>query len=164
MGNKNSGRRPAPTALKILRGIPGKRRLNHREPVPPKGAVVMPVNVSSAAAAVWAELAPLALAMGTLTRSDVRAFATLCELQATLQHASAQKSLEGFAMFALVEDGATGAVTVVVHAAIKVEQAAAAAVRPFYELFGLTPVARARIAVPAAPAAKAVSKWAGALA
>ena len=32
MGNWNSGRRPQPTALKVLRGNPGKRPLNVDEP------------------------------------------------------------------------------------------------------------------------------------
>jgi hypothetical protein len=32
-GNWNSGSRPKPTALKVLRGNPGKRPLNEKEPV-----------------------------------------------------------------------------------------------------------------------------------
>ena len=40
-GNWNSGRRPQPTALKMLRGNPGKRRLPASDPAP------APVSVSS---------------------------------------------------------------------------------------------------------------------
>ena len=33
------GRKPKPTALKILEGNPGKRPLNENEPIPPKGTM-----------------------------------------------------------------------------------------------------------------------------
>ena len=33
------GRKPKPTALKVLEGNPGKRPLNDREPVPPKATL-----------------------------------------------------------------------------------------------------------------------------
>ena len=36
------GRKPKPTALKVLEGNPGKRPLNDREPVPPKGTLKCP--------------------------------------------------------------------------------------------------------------------------
>jgi len=71
MGNHNSGRRPTPTALKILRGNPGKRPLNQDEPQPPKGPVVKP-ELSAGADRVWDALAPVCEAMGTLTAADVR--------------------------------------------------------------------------------------------
>ena len=41
------GRKPKPTALKVLEGNPGKRPLNDREPVPPKATLEMP-GVASA--------------------------------------------------------------------------------------------------------------------
>ena len=36
------GRKPKPTALKVLEGNPGKRPLNDREPVPPRAALKCP--------------------------------------------------------------------------------------------------------------------------
>src|SRR5687767_12999114 len=101
MGYENSGRRPQPTALKVLRGNPSKTRLNQDEPKPPKGDIVKPEGLSPGASAVWDELAPICLHMGTLTTADVRSFVTLCELQATLTGASSQKNAEGFGMFTL---------------------------------------------------------------
>ena len=161
MGFENSGRRPQPTALKMLRGNPGKRKPNPHEPQPPKGEAAMPVELSQAARKVWAELAPICQAMGTLTVADVRPFATLCELQATLAAASAQKDAEGFAPFTVADDF-NGVATVKVHAALKLERETAQAVRPYYALFGLEPVSRARIAV-AKPAEESESKWTGVL-
>lgn len=146
MGNHNSGRRPQPTALKLLRGNPGKTKPNPNEPKPPSGPVEPPAELSAGARLVWSELAPVCVAMGTLTTADVRVFATMCELQSTLQRASASKdSSEGEAL------------TVV----LKLERDTAAAVRPFYGLFGLEPVSRAKVAVKAEE--PKVSKWAGSL-
>jgi P27 family predicted phage terminase small subunit len=160
MGYENSGRRPQPTALKVLRGNPSKTRLNELEPTPPEGAVVCPESLSEAAKVVWLELAPICLHMGTLTSADVRPFARLCELEATAQEASSQKNAPGFAMFT-VSDDYNGAPKVGVHAAIKVERETSLALKSYYEYFGMTASSRARIQVkkPEAP----VSKWAGAL-
>lgn len=36
------GRKPKPTALKLLEGNPGKRPINEHEPIPPKGTVKCP--------------------------------------------------------------------------------------------------------------------------
>jgi hypothetical protein len=83
--------------------------------------------------------------MGTLTTADLRPFATLCELQSTLQQASAQKDQP-----------------VTAQAGIKLEKELAPIIRPYYSEFGLTPVSRARIQV-SKPAEAPVSKWAGAL-
>jgi phage terminase small subunit len=161
MGNKNSGRRPISTALKALRGNPGQRKLNENEPCPPLGDVVKPAELSAPAGVVWDRLAPGCLAMGTLTTVDVEAFGTLCELKATLEMASRQKDAEGFAPFVISQDF-NGADVVKVHAAVKLERETAGALRPYYALFGLEPVSRARIQVPK-KADEPVSKWAGAL-
>jgi len=160
MGNHNSGRRPTPTALKILRGNPGKRPLNQDEPQPPKGPVVKP-ELSAGADRVWDALAPVCEAMGTLTAADVRVFATLCELQATFIAAVKEKNAEGFSPFlvtTMVDSAGNEHMNVKEHPAIKLERNTAAAMRPYYEKFGLEPVGRARIHVkkPEEP----VNKWA----
>ncbi len=159
MGNQNSGRRPQPTALKVLKGNPGQRKLNENEPRPPAGDTGKPPGLTAGAGVIWDELAPVCLAMGTLTSADLRPFATLCELQATLLQASAQKDAEGFAPFTLSEDY-NGAPKVGVHAALRLERETANTLRPYYEYFGLTPSSRARIVVPKKDDAP-TSKWAG---
>src|SRR5438128_8405580 len=140
MGYENSGRRPQPTALKVLRGNPGKRKPNPAEPIPPSGEVQKPL-MSTKAGEIWDRLAPIATAMGTLTVADVTAFRTLCELQATLELASAQKDAP-----------------VTLAAAMKIEKEFAPIVRPYYALFGLDPVSRTRIQVPK-KTAEPISKW-----
>lgn len=162
MGNWNSGRRPKPTSLKVLQGNPGKRRLNEAEPKPPPGEVVKPVTLSSGAGVVWDEMAPICLAMGTLTTADRKSFATFCELQSTLEQASACKGQPSYQPFRVALDEASERFVVVIDAVLKLERDTAAAIRPFYEKFGLEPVARARISVQKPE--QAVSKWAGVLA
>ena len=152
-GNANSGRRPQPTHLKVLRGNPGRRPLNRREPRPPAGPVEMPATLSPHAQSIWARLAPICLAMGTLTLADVGAFVALCELQATLELACAQKSLARFR--AISKTGR-------VHTALRLERETATALRSYFEKFGLDPIGRARIVLPAPPEAPP-SKWAGVL-
>ena len=105
--------------------------------------------------------APIVIEMGTLTRADVTAFKTLCELQATLDLASIQKDAPEFAPFTLSEDF-NGAPKMGLHAAIKLEKEYAPVIRPYYALFGLEPVSRARIQV-RKPKDEPVSKWAGVL-
>lgn len=164
-GNQNSGRRPKPTALKVLQGNPGKRKLNAHEPKPPQGDVVQPEQVTNVAAIVWDELAPICLAMGTLTTADVSSFATLCELEATRRLASREKNVEGFTPFlmtTITDSAGNEHPKVQEHPAIKLERNTAAALRPYYEKFGLEPVGRARLVVKVDEAPQ--SKWAGALA
>src|SRR4029453_10782579 len=151
MGNRNSGPRPAPTALKLLRGS-RKDRINPREPTPPAGEVVTPATLSPQARGIWDRLAPVCLAMGTLTLADLGAFAALCELQATLELACAQKKLPKFRP---IFKGR-------IHPILRLERETATALRPYFEKFGLDPIGRARIVLPAAPEAPP-SKWGGGL-
>lgn len=78
------GRRPKPTALKILQGNPGKRRLNMEEPKP-EGEVVKPTWVKERAARIWKVEAPIVQRMGLLTVADVTAFGRRCVLQAQFE-------------------------------------------------------------------------------
>ena len=146
MGNKNSGPRPRPTAVKILRGVKRKDRLNPAEAVPPPGDVVMPPGLTPDAVAEWEALAPVCLHMGTLTTADVKPFAMLCELEASLALARRWKTKP--------QTQAKG---------LKLEKDLATIIRQYYALFGLEPVSRARIAVAKAVEAP-VRKWAGVLA
>jgi hypothetical protein len=138
MGNQNSGRRPAPTALKVLRGNPGKRKLNDQEPIAPAGPVVKPEYLTALASQVWDEIAPGCLAMGTLTGPDVPTFARLCELEVTARQSSQGKD----------EPGWKGQ---------REERDAATAIRTYYDYFGMTPSGRSRIKVP--KKAEPESKW-----
>lgn len=78
------GRRPKPTALKILEGNPGKRPLPKDEPKP-VGVVKKPTFLKGKAAKIWKEFAPLVQRMGLLTIADVKAFSRWCVLTAEFE-------------------------------------------------------------------------------
>ena len=73
------GRKPKPTALKLLEGNPGKRPLNDREPVPLKGDIKCPDWLLPEAKKEWKRLAPALEAMGVLTMADLTAFEGYCQ-------------------------------------------------------------------------------------
>jgi P27 family predicted phage terminase small subunit len=156
MGNHHSGRRPDPSRLKLLRG---KKPLNLLEPAAPVGVVEVPAGLSPGAARVWGQMAPICLNMGTLTIADVPAFVAYCELQGSFDQLMAQKSAPGFAVLSWGAD-ATGAPVATVHPLLRVERETAAALRAYYEHFGLTPASRSRIYVRPHDTTPEVSKWA----
>jgi phage terminase small subunit len=157
-GNHNSGRRPKPTALHVLNGNPSRKKLNENEVRPPAGDPQKPAGMSQAGSVMWDELAPVCVAMGTLTTADVVPFATMCELQATMRAVSASK--DGRELFHLQADEDDPArLAIVVDSALKLERETATALRPYYALFGLEPISRAKINVPKEK--PPASKWAG---
>jgi P27 family predicted phage terminase small subunit len=79
-----AGRPPIPTALKILRGNPGKRPLNEDEPQLDVKIPERPEHLMGVARDEWDRLAPLLVKMGVLTEVDYQALANLCETYATL--------------------------------------------------------------------------------
>ena len=78
------GRKPLPTAIKILEGDRGKGRrpLNRNEPIPNADQVKCPNWLMPEAKKEWKRLAPPLIAMGILTNHDVSNFAGYCEAYA----------------------------------------------------------------------------------
>lgn len=72
------GRKPTPTALKLVRGNPGKRPLPENEPTP-KGEADMPDWLTPAAAEHWPLVAKQLREAGVLTAIDSAALALYCE-------------------------------------------------------------------------------------
>lgn len=93
-----AGRRPKPTAIRILEGTqrgPGKR-----EPSMPPGVPPMPERLKVDAVAVekWQELASILTKMGVLTTGDGEALATLCEVHSAEQSCLLQLRAGGAVM------------------------------------------------------------------
>ena len=73
------GRKPHPTALKVLAGNPGKRALNPAEPTAPAHSGRCPRWVPKGEArVVWARLAPALLRAKVLTELDESALGLTC--------------------------------------------------------------------------------------
>jgi P27 family predicted phage terminase small subunit len=88
------GTKPTPTALKIVRGNPGKRPLPENEPTPSAGADA-PEYLSPAAAKHWPMVAKQLNDANILTAIDAAALALYCEAFARWRHACDQVNKYG---------------------------------------------------------------------
>ncbi|RUT32433.1 phage terminase small subunit P27 family [Arsenicitalea aurantiaca] len=86
------GRKPKPTALKLIEGNPGHRPLNHREPRPQPGIPTCPAHLSPTAKAEWKRLARQLHGLGVLSELDRSALAAYC--QAYGRWAEAERQLK----------------------------------------------------------------------
>lgn len=73
------GRKPKPTALKLVDGNPGKRRITGREPKPPTAQPTCPAHLSATAKTEWKRLAGVLNGVGLLTRIDRTVLAAYCQ-------------------------------------------------------------------------------------
>lgn len=108
MGGPGSGRRPKPTALKVLDGTRGDR-INHAEPQLPIGAIVAPATLEGHALTKWNELAPLMANAGMFTEGDRSALTLLCEDYKAIQDGQASADTKNRFVKLLTEFGLTPA-------------------------------------------------------
>ena len=116
-----AGRPPKPTALKVLQGNPGKRKLPKGEPTPAVGCVPPP-GLSKRARLVWDQIVPELIAQRVATTLDPWALGKLCEMEVDFR----RRAMRGDAI-------ATQARTLL----------------SYYQQFGMTASARAKLALPA---------------
>ena len=140
-----AGRRPKPTALKILEGNPGHRPLNTQEPLPTSGIPPMPEGLSKKAKREWEKVVPLLTSMKVLTEADGEALSRYCEACALAKEANQEIDKYG-----LTVQGATGLKK---NPAVAVYMEAVRTMRAFMSEFGMTPASRSRLKVsgPAEP-------------
>jgi P27 family predicted phage terminase small subunit len=86
------GRKPMPTALKVVMGNPGKRPLNHLEPKPGNAVPTCPAHLQPTAKAEWKRLAKQLHQLGVLTELDRSVLAAYC--QAYGRWAEAERKLK----------------------------------------------------------------------
>jgi len=137
------GRKPVPTALKILRGNPGCRRLNDREPEPAEAVNLTPPDwLNEDAKAEWADKAPMLQRLGLLTEADLDAFCLYCQTFARWKEA--EKKLLQFGM--VVKSNSNNGFPVLSPYLQISNKAQAQATKMLIE-FGLTPSSRSRVTV-----------------
>ena len=134
----HAGRKPKPTAVKILEGNPGKRKLNEHEPQPQRKAPPCPKWLEPEAKKEWRRLAKTLEAMGVLTEADMAAFAGYCQAYARWKEAEERITDRG-----LVIRTPSGYPQQVPY--ISIAQQYLKLMQQFAEQFGLTPAARSRI-------------------
>ena len=133
-----SGRRPKPTALKVLEGNPGKRPLNTKEPKPKSKAPKCPNWLEAEAKKEWRRMSKQLELMGLLTEVDMAAFAGYCQAYARWKEAEEFISKHG--TIVKTPSGYWQQVPQVSIASnyLKI-------MGKFCEQFGLTPSARSRL-------------------
>ena len=89
------GRKPTPTALKILAGNPGQRKLPPNEPQPELGIRKAPSWLCAYARKVWNDDGPGLVAMGVLGRTDWMVFASYCQAAADVRRAREKMQAAG---------------------------------------------------------------------
>jgi P27 family predicted phage terminase small subunit len=132
------GRKPAPTALKLVRGD-HKERINDDEPQPAEGVPTCPSR-NPAVRAVWDYTLAQLLVMRTITMADRDALHAYCQAVVLFERATAILEQEGLTMPAM-----SG--RFLPHPAQKIQREAGQQLRMYACEFGLTPSARTRIRV-----------------
>jgi P27 family predicted phage terminase small subunit len=143
------GPKPKPAHLKLLEGNPGKRRVPVGEPRPPIGPVPQaPEFLASEARAEWDRVSPQLYHMGLLSEADVAPLAAYC--QAYARWLLAERVIATMAE----KDQLTGGLMVkttngnaIQNPLVGTSNKAASDMVRFASEFGLTPVARARLAL-----------------
>src|SRR5215831_17432794 len=84
------GPKPTPTALRILRGNPGRRPLNAREPKAAPATLTPPAWLKGLAVAEWHRIAPVLHRLGILTEVDDIALAAYSQTYARWRDSDAK--------------------------------------------------------------------------
>ena len=132
------GRKPKPTAVKVLEGNPGKRSLNTGEPKPEKKAPRCPSWLEEEAKKEWKRMAKQLEQLGILTEIDMAAFAGYCQAYARWKEAEEFISQHG-----TIVKTPSGYWQQVPQ--VSIAQTYLKILNKFCEQFGLTPSARSRI-------------------
>jgi P27 family predicted phage terminase small subunit len=135
-----AGRRPLPTATKLLRGNPGKRAINQREPKP-TGIPTCPTHLDATAKREWTRISRELIDIGLLTEVDRSALAAYCA--AYSRWASAEKSIAKFGL--VIKSPKSG--YPVANPFVGIANTALQIMHRFAIEFGLTPASRTRLQV-----------------
>lgn len=131
------GRKALPTKLKLLRGNPGRRPLNEREPMPTPGRPAALDCLSPAATVHFGRLSEQLSAMNVLTEADQAALSALA--QSVADYEEATRALEKFGVVIKSRQGMVRSPWLIVR-----KQAWEQMQRGFSD-FGLTPSSRSKI-------------------
>jgi P27 family predicted phage terminase small subunit len=144
MGGK--GFPPAPTALKAIRGNPGRRPLNRREPQPAKDVRYpeAPAHLTPAAREEWTKIVPELAACGLLTRIDHVALAEYCATWGRVLEAEAELT-KGLRI--MKKSKKTGESYPVLNPYFSLLVTLLGQLKGFLGEFGMTPASRSRIQV-----------------
>jgi P27 family predicted phage terminase small subunit len=133
------GRKPTPTALKILRGNPGKRRLPDNELQPPPEIPDPPDHLDDAAKKEWARITELLSQLGLIAQLDMAGIAAYCV--AFSRWADAERKVAKHGIIVMSPDKKFP----MKSPYLCVAESAMEAMRKMLGEFGLTPSSRTRL-------------------
>lgn len=139
-----AGRRPTPTALKLVTGNPGKRALNKKEPKPAAKAPPCPAHLDDDAKSVWKRLCTLLKKMGVLTEADGLALERLCDCYSDILRCRELIERDGRTYTTIDQNSNT---LIKNNPAVNQLRAADAQFKSYLVEFGLTPAARSKVIV-----------------
>ena len=151
------GRKPTPTALKLVRGNPGKRPLNTEEPQPVEGDPTPPSWLSAEAKREWNRWVKSLAPTRMLTHADRDSLTALCEAWSLLKEAQADVVEHGATVFEVektCEDGTVVYARAKANPAVRTMLQSMATIRALAVEFGGTPSARSRLRAPEAKSAE----------
>lgn len=132
---------PIPTALKVLRGNPGKRPLNDREPKPKRILPRAPAYLNAEAKREWRRMGGRLYNIGLVTEIDETALAAYCAAWA--RWVEAERQLQKFGT--VIKMGTT----LIPSPYLSVANKAMAQMVKLLAEFGMTPSSRSRVKVEA---------------
>lgn len=136
-----AGRRPKPTALKLVTGNPGRRPLNSAEPAPPPYSAQPPTHLSNTAKDTWEKLTVLLNRMSVLTIADTFALERLCDIYAEILRYRALIERKGETFEVHSQNG----VLIKANPAVSMLSDADKRFKSYLVEFGLTPAARTKV-------------------
>lgn len=146
------GPAPVPSALKLLRGNPGRRPIHLNEPKPAPVAPPCPSWLDNEAKREWKRVEPELDRLGLLTRVDMAALAGYCQAYSRWMQAETVLTMEGFSVVA-----PSGYVQQ--RPEVAIAQKYLGIVKGFCAEFGLSPSSRARMTVPGSRDAEEEDIW-----
>ena len=146
------GPAPEPTALKLIKGNPGKRALNPNEPKPRRKRPHCPEYLDEAARKEWRRLLPILQHMRVLTEADYITLANLCQQYSMLMKAQEQLTKSGLLF-------KTPSGYIQQSPLVSIVSNCTAQVTALCREFGLTPSARTRVQAQGEEEKPAESPW-----
>lgn len=139
-----AGRRPTPTALKLVSGNPGKRAINKKEPKPKRVIPSCPDHLENSGKVAWGKLSVLLDRMGVLTEADSSALERLCDCYTDILECRTLIRRDGRTYKVITKDGE---ILIKGNPAVTQLRAADAQFKSYLIEFGLTPAARSKVNV-----------------
>ncbi len=135
---KTPGPPPTPTALKLLRGNPGKRPLNEDEPEAKVEVPTCPGHLSPVAKREWRRITKELFALGLVSKVDRAALGGYCDAYG--RWAEAARQLQQYGLIVKSPNGYPMPSPYLAILTTALDQ-----MRAFLTEFGMTPASRSRV-------------------